>query len=167
MTQPVTIGRATLYLGDCRDLLPTLPKVDAVVTDPPYGISHKHSGKANGKWAKANSAPIFMDDEAFDPRPYLVAPAIMFGGDHFAARLPDGGVFHVWDKECGRTNRYDSFSDAEIFWTSFSGKRRVIRYMWKGLQVEEPANDQERFLAALLQELRNVQKRRIAKERNQ
>ncbi|MFM9829747.1 MAG: DNA-methyltransferase [Sphingomonas sp.] len=31
-----TIGRATLYLGDCRDVLPTLGKVDAVVTDPPY-----------------------------------------------------------------------------------------------------------------------------------
>ncbi len=27
----------TLYLGDCREILPTLPKVDAVVTDPPYG----------------------------------------------------------------------------------------------------------------------------------
>ena len=38
MTAPVTIGRAQLYLGDCRDILPTLPKVDAVVTDPPYGI---------------------------------------------------------------------------------------------------------------------------------
>jgi hypothetical protein len=32
------IGRATLYLGDCRDILPTLAKVDAVVTDPPYGV---------------------------------------------------------------------------------------------------------------------------------
>jgi site-specific DNA-methyltransferase (adenine-specific) len=32
------IGRATLYLGDCRDILPTLGKVDAVVTDPPYGM---------------------------------------------------------------------------------------------------------------------------------
>lgn len=36
--EPVRIGRATLYLGDCRDILPTLGKVDAVVTDPPYGI---------------------------------------------------------------------------------------------------------------------------------
>jgi DNA modification methylase len=36
MTNPVIIGRAKLYLGDCRDILPTLPKVDAVVTDPPY-----------------------------------------------------------------------------------------------------------------------------------
>ena len=32
------IGDATLYLGDCREILPALPKVDAVVTDPPYGV---------------------------------------------------------------------------------------------------------------------------------
>ena len=38
MTRVEHIGRATLYLGDCRDILPTLPKVDAVVTDPPYGV---------------------------------------------------------------------------------------------------------------------------------
>ena len=37
-----TIGNATLYLGDCRDILPTLPKVDAVITDPPYGIGFKY-----------------------------------------------------------------------------------------------------------------------------
>ena len=38
-----TIGDATLYLGDCREILPTLPKVDAVVTDPPYGDSETHA----------------------------------------------------------------------------------------------------------------------------
>lgn len=34
-----TIGDCRLILGDCRDVLPTLPRIDAVVTDPPYGIS--------------------------------------------------------------------------------------------------------------------------------
>ncbi|GHV82625.1 hypothetical protein AGMMS49991_11830 [Spirochaetia bacterium] len=34
------IGNATLYLGDCMDILPTLGKVDAVVTDPPYPDYH-------------------------------------------------------------------------------------------------------------------------------
>lgn len=33
------IGDCTLYLGDCRDVLPTLARVDAVLTDPPYGIA--------------------------------------------------------------------------------------------------------------------------------
>ena len=35
------IGAATLYLGDCREVLPTLGAVDAVVTDPPYGQAYK------------------------------------------------------------------------------------------------------------------------------
>jgi len=35
------IGNQTLYLGDCRDIMPTMGKVDAVVTDPPYGMSFK------------------------------------------------------------------------------------------------------------------------------
>lgn len=35
----VEIGNATLYLGDCMDILPTLEKVDAVITDPPYGMN--------------------------------------------------------------------------------------------------------------------------------
>ena len=37
--KPVIIGGATLYCGDCMDILPTLPNVDAVITDPPYGMS--------------------------------------------------------------------------------------------------------------------------------
>jgi site-specific DNA-methyltransferase (adenine-specific)/modification methylase len=37
------IGDATLYLGDCLEILPTLPKVDAVITDPPYGIGYAGS----------------------------------------------------------------------------------------------------------------------------
>ena len=37
---PVIIGDAQLYLADCMDVLPTLGKVDAVITDPPYGIPH-------------------------------------------------------------------------------------------------------------------------------
>lgn len=39
LADPVIIGNATLYCGDCMDILPTLPKVDAVITDPPYGMA--------------------------------------------------------------------------------------------------------------------------------
>ena len=38
MAEKVIIGNAELYLGDCLEILPTLGKVDAVITDPPYGI---------------------------------------------------------------------------------------------------------------------------------
>lgn len=43
----VEIGDATLYLGDCMDILPTLPKVDAVITDPPYS-DRCHNGHDSG-----------------------------------------------------------------------------------------------------------------------
>lgn len=52
MPEPIRIGRATLYLGDCRDILPTLGEVDAVVTDPPYGLGGS-SGTINTERAKA------------------------------------------------------------------------------------------------------------------
>lgn len=44
MSRIEVIGNATLYLGDCRDILRDIGSVDAVVTDPPYGI-----GEAAGK----------------------------------------------------------------------------------------------------------------------
>lgn len=46
------IGNATLYLGDCREILPTLGKFDACVTDPPYGMS---------KEGVTNDAPEIAD----------------------------------------------------------------------------------------------------------
>ena len=45
----VQIGDATLYLGDCMDILPTLDKVDAVITDPPYGINANKQTLGKGK----------------------------------------------------------------------------------------------------------------------
>lgn len=46
---PVIIGNATLYLGDCLEILPTLPKVDCVITDPPYGIK-ANENPVRGAW---------------------------------------------------------------------------------------------------------------------
>lgn len=47
MSAPVIIGDATLYLGDCREILSTLPIGGAVITDPPYGIGFKYEGRAD------------------------------------------------------------------------------------------------------------------------
>ena len=61
MSRIETIGNATLYLGDCMEILPTLGKVDAVITDPPYGINENSKKVASrGKLA----AP--KDYEHFD-----------------------------------------------------------------------------------------------------
>jgi len=58
MNNPVIIGNSTLYLGDCREILPALGKVDAVITDPPYGMSFQSN------FRKERHAKIANDDDA-------------------------------------------------------------------------------------------------------
>ena len=65
MTTPVIIGDCTLYLGDCREILPTLGKVDAVVTDPPYGIGFKYNTHIDDKESYPDFIwPIIQASEA-------------------------------------------------------------------------------------------------------
>ena len=45
MTKPVVIGDATLYCGDCMDVLPTLPNSSCVITDPPYEAEAHSKGR--------------------------------------------------------------------------------------------------------------------------
>lgn len=63
MTEPVTIGSATLYCADCRDVLPTLGKVHAVVTDPPYSSGgFQESGKSGGSIGTRSGEVIALDN---------------------------------------------------------------------------------------------------------
>lgn len=55
-----TIGDCTLYLGDCREVLPTLGKVDAVVTDPPYGIGFPYNSYEDTPEALSELIAAFM-----------------------------------------------------------------------------------------------------------
>lgn len=134
--EEVTIGDCRLIRADCRAVLPTLEGVDAVVTDPPYGINYQHSGvgaAATGRTAlRRFTEPIIGDDKPFDPTPLLRWPCILFGADHYCERLPPGGTMHVWDKAYSG-GPDDNFSDAELFWTSWRCSRRVVRYLWKGV----------------------------------
>ena len=112
----------TIYHGDCREIIPHLPKVDLVLTDPPYGMNWpcnmssmtKRGSKYGGRdWGETTRG----DDEPFDPSPWLDYPkSILFGYNHFAARVPKGTIL-VWIK------LYDEgfgkfFSDAELAWMS-------------------------------------------------
>lgn len=129
----------TVVLGDCREYLATLAdkSVDAIVSDPPYGINYQHSGAgaaATGRTAlRRFTESIEGDDEPFDPSHLLRWPCVLFGADHYCSRLPSGGTMHVWDKAPGGAGPKDSFSDAELFWSSWTCSRRVIRYLWKGV----------------------------------
>jgi len=119
------IGRATLYLGDCREVLPTLGKVDAVVTDPPYGIG-ADKGKPSGARSFNGSKPIPVmqtDDDWDNDRPpadlirQCVSAgkvAIVWGGNYFADLLPAQGRWLWWDK----CQTMPSFGDGELAWTN-------------------------------------------------
>jgi site-specific DNA-methyltransferase (adenine-specific)/modification methylase len=131
------IGEATLYLGDCREILPALNGIDAVVTDPPYGISYKHSGKgrtvAGRKSVSRHDESIHGDDAPFDPSDFLSFDSIvMFGANHYAHKLPPSGAWLVWDKRDGMDS--NSFSDCEFAWTKGAGNAaRMFRYLWNGV----------------------------------
>lgn len=138
MTEKVEIGNATLYLGDCREVLPLLPDGAGIVSDPPYGIGYVH-GKggaggchALGRDAPNNAAPLHGDDKPFDPEQLLrFDPVVIFGADHYAQRLPRGRWL-AWDKLAGK-EPWDTFSDVEFAWMNRPGAARIFRLMWKGL----------------------------------
>ena len=138
MNPPVVIGNATLYLADCLEVLPTLPKVDAVVTDPPYGIGFVHGaggdGIGGGRYvSKFNGVPVTGDERPFDPTPFIaLAPvAVLFGANHYADRLPASAKWLVWDKRCNLTA--NDFADCELAWTNCKGVARLINHYWNGM----------------------------------
>ena len=118
------MGNATLYLGDCLELLPSLV-ADAVISDPPYGMgwdtdTSRFSGgaaesKARRGAGRSDVAPVVNDNKPFDPSPWLsFRKVILWGANHFAARLPVGTTL-VWIKRLDAA--FGSFlSDAEIGW---------------------------------------------------
>ena len=116
-------GRVRLYLGDCLNLLPRLPRecIDAVVTDPPYGMkadtdSRRFSGgKLADRQRGRNWPRIINDDVPFDPAPWLrFSRVVIWGANHFASNLPVGTTL-VWLKKDDR--HFGTFlSDAEVAW---------------------------------------------------
>jgi len=134
VSEVVTIGDATLYHGDCLEILPTLGKVDAVVTDPPYGI-----GEAAGKNASRGNLAVAKDfgNDSWDDQPIspeLLAAVrqagkwlVIFGGNYYP--MPPSSCWLVWDKENGNSD----FADCELAWTNLPKAVRRIKYMWNGM----------------------------------
>lgn len=144
MTRIERIGDAVLYLGDCLSILPTLRGVDAIVSDPPYGISFQKGSGGKGKHTVRNDGPVVGDDAPFDPEPFLHAEhVILWGGNHYAQRLPHGRWL-AWDKLAGLT-AFDSFSDVEFAWVKGRGKDRIFSHLWKGICKASEKGGKERW----------------------
>ena len=129
------IGNQRLLLGDCLQVMPWLGRFDAVVTDPPYGIEFAHGG-GGGKLArstKLDHMPIIGDEKPFDPAPLLALgiPAVLWGGNHFADRLPASQSWLTWDKRCADYS--NDQADCEMAWTNLGFPARMFRHVWNGM----------------------------------
>jgi site-specific DNA-methyltransferase (adenine-specific) len=132
------IGDCELYLGDCRKVLSLVPQSAAIISDVPYGIAHQGGGGAavagTRSPARRFRERIVGDDEPFDPAHLLeFDQQILWGADHFRARLPETGRFLAWDK-LAHSTLADTFSDVEFAWHSWPGAARRFVYLWKGVQ---------------------------------
>ena len=108
---PVQIGDATLYCGDCLEILPTLEKVDAVVTDPPYG---KVKGDFDEAWT---SRQAMLKDaerwaEQFASRVAFNGTLWWFAWPSLAGRIEERGSRHmnilahvVWEKPAATSQK--------------------------------------------------------------
>ena len=123
------IGDATLYLGDCLEIMPGLDPVDAVVTDPPYGIDygkqgsfsklHGWGGRENVSWdAERPALPVF------DAIRSISKAQIIWGGNYFTDYLPPTMQWLVWDKG----QRDFSLADGEFAWSSQNKAARIFNY---------------------------------------
>jgi site-specific DNA-methyltransferase (adenine-specific) len=148
MVEPVIIGNATLYLGNCLDIMPTLGKIDAVVTDPPYLVS-KGGFASNlqldggfGGWMKdyGNGGDIVLCDLNFSDWMPVVFNALsdqahayfMTNGRNLSAMQAAGEdagfrihTVLVWDKRAALPNKYyQNVTEFGLF--MFKGKAKTI-----------------------------------------
>lgn len=93
------IGRATLYLGDCREVIPTLHSVAGVLTDPPFGISYKSGHATDALWAGGKSIANDHDTTARDEALAMFdeLPALVFGSRR-KPETPGCRMVLTWDK---------------------------------------------------------------------
>lgn len=122
---PVVIGNAQLYLGDCREILSDLQRVDAVITDPPFGLGEKMQG---GTWGAKQGFKEMLEWDASAPATdllLLIASlgkcAVMWGGNYFG--LPPSRGWLVWDK----ANAVPTMADVELAWTNLDRPAKRFR----------------------------------------
>ena len=126
------IGAATLYLGDCMEVLPTLQKVDAVITDPPYGIGIA-SNPVRQMHEKHDWDAATPDESVLSAVIQAGAVAVVWGGNYFD--LPPSQCFLVWDKVQPQDF---SLAMCEQAWTNKKGPAKLYRQSVLSYRKEHP-----------------------------
>lgn len=136
------IGGCTLYLGDCREILPLLPKVDAVVTDPPYGIGFAAQPT---KWQRrAGHAAEAWDDEIVDIDLRSAGrDQIIWGGNHY--ELPPARGWLSWFKP----DAPPSMGHFELAWTSLDRPTRQLMCSIGATNAERVGHPTQKPLAVM------------------
>jgi len=131
-----------IYHGDCLEVMAGMEEgsFDAVVTDPPYGISYNHDPKYQNKHKeshRSNLDSVARDDIPFDPSPWIGKPFIMWGANFYASRLPDLCVWLCWDKVL-KNDLNLRIAECEFAASNCIRRPRVFRALWSGAyRVEE------------------------------
>lgn len=103
-----------------------------LLTDPPYGMAYQHGARKGGIRLGADTQKIAGDEKPFRPAHLfgLAKQSIIWGGNHFASRLPDSRGWLVWDKRDGTPS--NDQSDCELAWTDFLTVARLYSARWSG-----------------------------------
>jgi DNA modification methylase len=118
-------GTVRLICGDCLEVLPTLGKVDAVVTDPPYGIGADAGVGKYGRLRQEGQVDSWDTVAAdVDWIARLGVPAVVWGGNYFT--LPPSRHWLIWDKGAGFKGR--DFAECEMAWCSTDGNACVLTH---------------------------------------
>jgi site-specific DNA-methyltransferase (adenine-specific) len=121
MTRVEKIGLATLYLGDCREIAPTLERPAAVISDPPFGIGFAAQPT---KWQRrAGKAPEAWDDQpgaAIETIREMAEIQAIWGGNYFS--LPASRGWLSWFKP----DAPPSMASFELCWTNQDQNARQV-----------------------------------------
>ena len=139
MTPYYSDDYATIYHGDCREILPYVGPVDLVLTDPPYGINADgyRAGLPNTKGLVMVS-PIAGDGDT-SLAEWLFSwigdtPAVIWGSQNWPHLLPHKGRWCCWDKRCGEKADKMLGSAFELAWENRkSGFNTMVRVLHGGV----------------------------------
>jgi DNA modification methylase len=138
-----------IYHADAREILPQLPLVDLLLTDPPYGIGENSKKNASrgkpvhtcprGRNTRGTAVPATdygvynwdskpADDDLIKLAINSAEQSIVWGGNYFIRALTPAPGWLVWDKLNG-----GDFADCELAWTNLQQAVRCFRHMWNGM----------------------------------
>jgi site-specific DNA-methyltransferase (adenine-specific) len=129
------VGPHRLACGSWADNLPN-EAIEAVITDPPYGVSVVKKGMVGADFGVAKKGKyraIEGDDKPADLAGILnlCERTVIWGGNYFSDQLPVNGSWLVWDKRTD-SGIVNTFADCELAWTNLGGPARIYRQLWNG-----------------------------------